>query len=313
MDMLTSAGIPYFFMFDFELVKPMVFRLDELPEWVKIAVPNFCNHTFSEDRLPIDLSVEPPSREVYARAFTRVLEQINYGNSYLTNLTFRSSLVDFDATLGDVFDMAAAKYKLLYGEEFVVFSPEPFVKIHAGDISTFPMKGTRLAHSIMDGKALLDDPKEAAEHATIVDLMRNDLSMVASQVAVKDYRYMEILKSRGNTLFQSSSRIQGRLKAEYSSAFGSIFAQLLPAGSISGAPKQKTVDIIRSVELDKRGYYTGVFGVFDGTSLESAVMIRYIEKVADQYYFRSGGGITSNSTLDAEYDELIQKIYVPIS
>jgi len=89
--------------------------------------------------------------------------------------------------------------------------------------------------------------------------------------------------------------------------------QLLPAGSITGAPKSKTVEIIAKAENYKRNYYTGIFGVYDGNTLESAVMIRFIEKDFGQLYFKSGGGITSMSDPVKEYDELIQKIYVPFA
>ena len=90
--------------------------------------------------------------------------------------------------------------------------------------------------------------------------------------------------------------------------------KLLPAGSISGAPKEKTVQIIQQAEGEKRGYYTGIFGYFDGNNLESAVAIRYIEKNEQgEMLFRSGGGITSQSSLEEEYQEILEKVYVPIS
>ena len=87
---------------------------------------------------------------------------------------------------------------------------------------------------------------------------------------------------------------------------------MLPAGSICGAPKSKTVSIIQEVELDPRGYYTGIFGYFDGENLDSAVNIRYLEKKDGQLLYRSGGGITFLSGLESEYKELIEKIYVPV-
>ena len=86
---------------------------------------------------------------------------------------------------------------------------------------------------------------------------------------------------------------------------------MLPAGSISGAPKEKTVEIIQEVEGQPRGYYTGVFGIFDGASLDTAVMIRFIEQSDGEMFFRSGGGITTLSCADDEYQELLEKIYVP--
>ena len=86
----------------------------------------------------------------------------------------------------------------------------------------------------------------------------------------------------------------------------------MPAGSISGAPKEKTVQIIQQAENQPRGYYTGVFGIFDGESLQSAVAIRFIEQTDNGLVFRSGGGITVQSDVQEEYRELIQKVYVPL-
>jgi para-aminobenzoate synthetase component 1 len=87
---------------------------------------------------------------------------------------------------------------------------------------------------------------------------------------------------------------------------------LLPAGSVTGAPKKKTVEIIKSVENYDRGYYTGVFGYFDGTKVDSGVMIRYVENKDGACIFKSGGGLTIYSDAKKEYDELLEKIYVPV-
>ena len=87
---------------------------------------------------------------------------------------------------------------------------------------------------------------------------------------------------------------------------------MLPAGSVSGAPKEKTLDIIRKAERNERGYYSGVFGIFTGHELVSAVMIRFIESKNGIFYYRSGGGITANSNCEQEYNELIDKVYLPL-
>ena len=93
---------------------------------------------------------------------------------------------------------------------------------------------------------------------------------------------------------------------------GDILFSMLPAGSITGAPKKKTMQIIREAEGYERGFYTGITGYFDGDSLDSAVMIRFVEQEADGMYFKSGGGITFKSDARSEYEEMKQKIYVPI-
>ena len=86
---------------------------------------------------------------------------------------------------------------------------------------------------------------------------------------------------------------------------------MLPAGSISGAPKTKTVSIIKEAENYERGFYTGVFGVFDGANIDSAVAIRFIEQKNGEFWYKSGGGITHQSNVKEEYIELLKKIYVP--
>jgi len=93
---------------------------------------------------------------------------------------------------------------------------------------------------------------------------------------------------------------------------------MLPAGSISGTPKKKTVEIIKKVEGYDRGFYTGIFGITDEkTFLDSAVIIRYIEKPTSntpnsKFIYKSGGGITIDSNVKKEYEELIKKVYIPI-
>ena len=101
----------------------------------------------------------------------------------------------------------------------------------------------------------------------------------------------------------------GELDANYCENIGEIIFDLLPAGSISGAPKQKTIQIIAAAEKEDRGYYTGIAGYYDGQNLDSTVLIRYLQN--DSFY-RSGGGITCNSEAQNEYQEMIDKVYVPL-
>jgi para-aminobenzoate synthetase component 1 len=175
------------------------------------------------------------------------------------------------------------------------------------------MKGTIDAAVPNAAQRILDDEKERAEHTTIVDLIRNDLSQVATRVTVNRFRYLDELRTSHKNLLQVSSEIVGELPDDYLSRLGSIFVTLLPAGSVSGAPKVKTLEIIRQAEGEKRGYYTGIFGYFNGQQLDSGVMIRFLENQDGTYYYRSGGGITTQSQVDAEYQETIDKVYVPLT
>ena len=109
-----------------------------------------------------------------------------------------------------------------------------------------------------------------------------------------------------------SSEISGKLKPRLQKKIGSIMKKILPAGSILGAPKPKTLEIILEAENHERGLYTGVCGWFDGENLDSCVMIRFIEKENGKLFFKSGGGITHLSNFADEYQEMKNKIYVPI-
>ena len=124
---------------------------------------------------------------------------------------------------------------------FVCFSPETFVRIKNGRIYSCPMKGT-LDASLPDAeKQLMEDRKEAAEHATIVDLIRNDLSRVAENVGVDKYRYIDVLHTNKGDILQTSSEISGRLPEDYRQHLGEILDAQLPAGSITCAPQGKTM------------------------------------------------------------------------
>ncbi len=173
------------------------------------------------------------------------------------------------------------------------------------------MKGTIDANLPDAKECILADNKEMAEHVMIVDLMRNDLGIIGSEVKVEKFRYVEQIKAGKKDLLQVSSKITAKLPKDWRDNIGSYLAQLLPAGSITGTPKKSTVDIINKVENFQRRFYTGVFGVFDGRSLRSGVMIRFIEKEDNTLYYKSGGGITIDSESKNEYEELIDKIYLP--
>ncbi len=243
----------------------------------------------------------------YKKRFDLVKFHLIEGDSYLLNLTFPTE-IDTKASLEEIFYNSMALFKMKFFDDFVFFSPERFILIEDGKIFTHPMKGTKIFQSENSVSELLNDEKELAEHITIVDLMRNDLSMVAKDVRVKNFRYLSYIRAENKTIIQTSSQIEGVLTE------GSIaekIIKLLPAGSISGAPKRKTLEIIKKAEIDSRGFYTGIAGIFDGKRLDSCVIIRYIEKKGDKLFYRSGGGITVYSNVEDEYMEIINKIYVP--
>ncbi|MCU0473013.1 MAG: aminodeoxychorismate synthase component I [Bacteroidales bacterium] len=306
-------GKAFVFVIDFEM-KDCIFKpLTALDNSLFFCLNNLIHlPKKTTSQKPFYFNKIPVSFSEYKKAFNTVRDNIQHGNTYLTNLTF-PTLLHTDLRLEDIFMRSTSPYKLLVANNFVCFSPECFVKIVNGVIASFPMKGT-IDSAIPDAERLiLNDIKETAEHYTIVDLIRNDLSQVANEVQVEQFRYIDKISTNGKTLLQVSSVIKGQLPADYNQRLGEIIFSLLPAGSISGAPKKSTIDLIRKVERDSRNYYTGIFGVFDGANLDSAVMIRYIEKTSLGLVFRSGGGITTNSKAESEYQELIDKVYVPFT
>jgi para-aminobenzoate synthetase component 1 len=303
--------IPFVFLIDFECKKPMSWKLDDSSAAFKInfqGLKNYAEHESFKSELNINLIKHPLSLEAYQSKFDEVIANLSYGNSFLVNLTTKTP-VEIDLGLEEIFHLVQSKYSCLLKDEFVCFSPETFICIKNGSIFSYPMKGTIDATIPNAREILLNNQKEIAEHATIVDLIRNDLSLVAENVSVSKFRFYEEIKTQTGVIGQVSSEISGTLPENYHEQIGEILFKLLPAGSISGAPKQKTVEIIQKVEQDERGYYTGVAGYFDGKNLDSCVLIRYIE--ANKIY-RSGGGITFQSNLADEYKEMIDKVYVPI-
>ncbi len=259
----------------------------------------------------VDFEKFPIDFPTFTNAFDKVVSQINVGNSFLTNLTFQTP-IRTNLSLQEIFQNSSAKYKLLVPNQFVVFSPETFVQIKDQTIYSFPMKGTIDAKMHQAAELILGDPKELAEHVTIVDLIRNDLSQVAEEVQVKRFRYLEKIETNDKKLLQVSSEINGQLPSTWKSQLGTILSLLLPAGSISGAPKPETIRIIQTHETYERGYYTGICGNFDGASLDSGVMIRFIKQKGEQFFYCSGGGITSFSQSVKEYQEMLDKIYLPL-
>ncbi len=309
-----AAGVPFIFILDFECSDTLVLPLDMAAKHdILFDIKGFKNFEYSKNYwLNIDLVKKPVSYETYLKAFHLVKENEVLGNSYLVNLTFPTE-VEVNLSLQDIFFVSQAPYKLFFQNKFVVFSPETFVIMKDNRIFSYPMKGTIDASLPGAYKKILVDPKESAEHITIVDLIRNDLSMISNKVKVEKYRYVDKIYTNGKNLFQVSSKISGELVGNYQKKIGNYFASVLPAGSVTGAPKKKTLEIIKNAETYSRGYYTGVFGIFNGEYLDSAVMIRFIEKDNDKMVFKSGGGITIYSDPEKEYNEMIDKVYVPVN
>ncbi len=316
MNHLGCTQTPFLFLIDFKGEEGYLIPSDQLKKHnIQVSFPNLkwesSEHTV--DFQSFNLTPNPISESEYLEIFEKVHKEICFGNSYLLNLTFATYLgkkLDFKS----IYNHAIAPYKLMLEDQFLFYSPESFVKIENDTIFSYPMKGT-IDASLPDAeKQLTENKKELYEHFTIVDLIRNDLSMVSTHVEVNRFRFFEKIGTQTGVILQTISEISGKLSSDWKTRLGDILFKLLPAGSISGAPKKKTMEIITKNETTERGFYTGVAGFFDGETLDSCVMIRFIKKDPDgKCYYHSGGGITALSEGIDEYNELKSKIYVPVS
>ncbi|WP_128330362.1 aminodeoxychorismate synthase component I [Apibacter sp. HY039] len=314
MNLLGQKKIPFVFIIDYQEDTSVVIPLSEINTDMLLydfeGISNTESRTIKSEK-SIQLEVFPVDYTTYLNQFNRIQHEIASGNTYLLNLT-TSTPIKSKYSLKEIFHCAKAKYRLWLDDKFVCFSPETFVKIIDNKIFSYPMKGT-IDGSIPNAESIiLSDTKESSEHYTIVDLIRNDLNLVSKNVTVEQFRYIEKVETHSGSILQVSSRISGILNNNWNMHIGDIFDKLLPAGSISGAPKERTIEIINLTETHSRGFYTGIAGIFDGNTVNSMVMIRFIEKNDNNYYYKSGGGITSMSDARKEYEELIQKIYVPV-
>ncbi len=313
MDELSQNKVPFFFFVDFLAENIEIYTETEIDK--KGLLIDFKQVKRFDERYGLNKILElnsfPESKQDYEKGFELVQKNLRLGNSYLLNYT-RKTRIETNYSLEEIFYISKAKYKVYYPEKFVFFSPETFVEIKDNQIFTHPMKGTIDAEIDQAAEVLKNNAKEKAEHYTVVDLLRNDLSRVADEVKLDEFQRIDFIRTQQKNLYAMSSEISGILKPEFSGKMGSILQKLLPAGSILGAPKPKTLEIILQAENYERGFYTGVCGWFDGCNLDSCVMIRFIEKEEENFFFKSGGGITHQSKLDEEYQEMKNKIYVPI-
>lgn len=188
-------------------------------------------------------------------------------------------------------------------------SPETLVKVEDKKVSTFPLAGTRpRGKDAMEDKALeaelLADEKERAEHNMLVDLGRNDIGKIASLGSVVVDKYMDI--ERFSHVMHIGSTVVGEL-SEDKDAIDAVDA-ILPAGTLSGAPKFRACQIIEELEQSKRGIYGGAIGYLDFSgNLDVCIAIRLVYKKSDSIFIRSGAGIVYDSVPEKEAMECINK------
>ncbi|MGJ0328227.1 aminodeoxychorismate synthase component I [Aliarcobacter cryaerophilus] len=310
--MLNKSGSlkePFLFLISYDLKKTYIEKLQNLSQNIKFEIDSKNKKNIKD----YSLKKYPISFDEYKKKFDLIQDEIKNGNSYLLNLTAQTK-IDTNLTLDNIYEASSSLLKLrvkLDDLDFVCFSPEKFIDIKDNKIYTYPMKGT-IDTNLTDAKnILLNSKKELAEHTMVVDLLRNDLGRVARNIKVEEFRTFSKISTKDSEILQTSSVISGDLQDNWQESLGDVFLNLLPAGSITGTPKKSTIEILKKVEGYDRGFYTGVFGVFDGENLQSFVLIRFIENINNELFYKSGGGITSDSIAKEEYEELLNKVYLP--
>ena len=256
------------------------------------------------------------SREKSIENIEKVRDYIRDGHTYQANYTTRMH-GDFTGDAHSLYEALVSNnnggYTIFIEHEekaIVSCSPELFFEINQErTVETRPMKGTAPRYDDADKdkesyEFLRNSKKDQAENVMIVDLLRNDISRISKPNTVKTPKLFTIEKYK--TVFQMTSTVVGELRDEL--GLNEIFNALFPCGSITGAPKIKTMEIIEELETTERGIYCGAIGILysDNTTVFN-VPIRTLSIKDGQYTYAAGGGITYNSNSESEYEELLQK------
>ena len=255
------------------------------------------------------------SREEYINSVKKVKEYIKEGHTYIANLTqrfscdFNSDPFDTYISLRSINKAPFSCYLNLEGFQIISSSPERFLKVFNNKVETRPIKGTRprgkdKLEDEKNKKELLNSEKDKSELLMIVDLERNDLSKVCKPFSVKVTELFKLEEYA--TVFHLVSTVIGELKEDVSSV--KCIRECFPGGSITGAPKIRSMEIIEELEGLRRGIYTGAIGYFDlRGNCDFNIVIRTILTKDNKAYFGVGGGITIESEEEMEYEETLDK------
>lgn len=286
---------------------------DELTS-ISEKIINFENPSTKENGKPISFESNL-SRKEFESSVRDAKEYIKAGDIFQVVLSQRFG-TDFDGDHFRVFQQlkkinpSPYMYFLDLGDRKIAgSSPEMLVRVEDRRVETYPIAGTRprgkdAAEDERLAKDLLADEKERAEHLMLVDLGRNDIGRVARFGTVEVTKFMEIEKY--SHVQHIVSEVVGELKPEMDEfhAFESIF----PAGTVSGAPKVRAMEIIEELEPTRRGIYAGSVGYFSfNRNLDSAITIRTIEFEGNRAYVQAGAGIVADSVPEREYEETVNK------
>ncbi len=254
-------------------------------------------------------------RDGYCRIVEKAKEYIREGDIFQVVLSNRLD-ARFEGSLLDAYRLLRtanpSPYMFYFSSddlEIAGASPETLVKLENNVLYTFPLAGTRPRGCTDNEDALLEnqllaDEKECAEHDMLVDLGRNDIGRISSfgSVSVENYRSVH----RFSHVMHIGSTVRGKIRPECDAL--DAVAAVLPAGTLSGAPKIRACQIIRELENNRRGIYGGAIGYIDfAGNLDTCIAIRIAYKKNGRVFVRSGAGIVADSVPEKEYQECIQK------
>ena len=255
------------------------------------------------------------SEEVFCDKVEKAKKYIKEGDIFQVVLSNRLE-AEMEGSLLDVYRVLRttnpSPYMFYFGSDDIEIagaSPETLVRLENGRLTTFPLAGTRPrgkteAEDLQLEKELLADEKELAEHNMLVDLGRNDIGRIAQIGSVKVEEHLSI--ERFSHVMHIGSTVSGRIREDKDAV--DTVAAILPAGTLSGAPKIRACEIINELENNKRGIYGGAIGYLDFTgNLDTCIAIRIAFKKNGKVFIRSGAGIVADSQPDKEYEECINK------
>lgn len=260
-------------------------------------------------------------KDEYCKIVDRAKEYIKDGDIFQVVLSNRAE-ADFEGSLLDTYRTLRTSnpspYMFYFSSDDIEIagaSPETLVKLENGTLYTFPLAGTRPRGKTDEEdkaleKELLANEKECAEHNMLVDLGRNDIGRISKFGSVSVEKYMEI--ERFSHVMHIGSTVKGAIRDDCDAL--DAVSSILPAGTLSGAPKIRACEIINELENNKRGIYGGAIGYVDFTgNLDTCIAIRIAYKKNGKVFVRSGAGIVADSVPEAEYNECINKSKAIIS
>ncbi|TGE39506.1 anthranilate synthase component I [Desulfosporosinus fructosivorans] len=282
------------------------------------SMVNLIKHGVYQETSPAKITSEfrPLFKETeYCAMVNRAKHYIREGDIFQVVLSNRFE-ADFEGSLLNAYRVLRTSNPSPYmfyissdDLEIAGASPETLVKLQSGSLHTFPLAGTKPRgkteeEDLENEKDLLSDPKELAEHNMLVDLGRNDLGRISKFGTVKVEKYMSI--ERFSHVMHIGSTVRGEIRDD-KNALDALDA-VLPAGTLSGAPKIRACEIINELENNKRGIYGGAIGYIDFTgNLDTCIAIRIAFKKNGKVFIRSGAGIVADSVPENEYQECINK------